>query len=78
MPETFLHKIEKIILAHIENENFVVSELAVDMSLSRSQILRKIKSSTGKSANQLIREIRLKEAAKFIQSTDLTASEIAY
>ncbi len=78
MPETFINKIEKIVLSNLENEKFGVSELAAETGLSRSQVLRKIRSLTDKSANHLIREIRLKEAAKFIQSTDLTASEIAY
>lgn len=78
MSEIFIHKIEKIILSDLENEKFGVSELAAEMGLSRSQILRKIKSTTGKSANHFIREIRLKEAKKIILSTDLTLSEIAY
>lgn len=78
MPETFIHKIETIILSNIENDKFGVTELASEMNLSRSQTLRKIKSITGKSANEFIREIRLQEAAKLIQTTDLTASEIAY
>jgi len=78
MSEIFIHKIEEIILSDLENEKFGVSELAAEMGLSRSQILRKIKSITGRSANRFIREIRLKEAKKFILNTDLTASEIAY
>ncbi len=78
MTETFTNKIEKIILSNLDNENFGVSDLAAELGLSRSQILRKIKSSNGKSANHFIREIRLKEAAKLIQNTDTIASEVAY
>jgi len=78
MSQTFINRIEQIILANIENDQFGVSELAHEINLSRSQILRKIKTFTGKSANVFIREIRLKEAAKFILKTDLTVSEIAY
>jgi len=78
MSEIFIHKIEQIVLSDLENEKFGVSELASEMGLSRSQILRKIKSSTGKSANCFIRDIRLKEATKYILNTDLSVSEIAY
>ncbi len=78
MSQTFIKRIEQIILSNLENEKFGVSELATKMGLSRSQILRKIKSITGRSSNVYIREIRLREAVKLIFNTDLTASEIAY
>jgi TolB-like protein/AraC-like DNA-binding protein len=78
MSQTFIYNLEQIVLANIENDQFGVSELAQEINLSRSQILRKIKSLTGKSANVFIREIRLNEATKLILKTDLTVSEIAY
>lgn len=78
MPDFFIDKIKKIVLNNIENDNFGVSDLAAGLGLSRSQTLRKIKSLTGKSANEYLREIRLQEAVKLIQNSDLTASEIAY
>ncbi len=78
MPEAFVNRIRQIVLANIENDKFGVSELAVEMGLSRSQILRKVKAETGKSANQLIREIRLSESVKLLQKEEFTASEIAY
>lgn len=78
MAGAFINKIQQIVLTNIEDEKFGVSELASEMGLSRSQILRKIKLSTGKSANKFISEIRLNEAVKLIQKEELTASEIAY
>jgi len=78
MAELFIDKIRKTILNHLRNEKFGVGELASEMGLSRSQVLRKVKAATGKSVNQLIREIRLKEAVKLLKQSDLTASEIAY
>ncbi|MFH4966314.1 helix-turn-helix domain-containing protein [Gaetbulibacter sp. M235] len=78
MSKAFINKIEQIILSNLENEKFGVSELAKEINLSRSQILRKIKSSIGKSANNYIREIRLREAVRLILNTELTASEISY
>jgi len=78
MGQTFLHKIEGIILSKIEDENFGVSDLAAELHLSRSQVLRKVKAETGKSVNQFIRDIKLREGAKLLTIDELTASEIAY
>src|SRR5210317_1682826 len=78
MLNTFISKVKETILSNIQNEKFGVSELASELNLSRSQLLRKIKSATGKSANQLIREIRLEEAAKMLLNTDITASEVSF
>src|SRR5210317_2398628 len=78
MLNTFISKVKETILSNIQNEKFGVSELASELNLSRSQLLRKIKSATGKSANQLIREIRLEKAAKMLLDTDITASEISF
>ena len=78
MEEAFINKIKQIILENLEDEKFNVNQLASEIGLSRSQLLRKIKSLTGKSANHLIRKIRLEEAAKLIKNSDYTASEISY
>ncbi|NQU52965.1 MAG: helix-turn-helix domain-containing protein [Bacteroidetes bacterium] len=78
MIETFINKIRLIVLKNIENDAFGVSELASELGFSRSQILRKVKTQTRKSANQLIREIRLEEAVKLLKEGECTASEIAY
>lgn len=78
MSDHFIHKIEEVILRNLSNEKFGVLDLASEVGLSRSQTLRKIKASTGKSVNQFIREIKLNEACKMLQDDDLTASEIAY
>ncbi|MCY1718951.1 helix-turn-helix domain-containing protein [Prolixibacteraceae bacterium Z1-6] len=78
MPEAFLNKVKHIVLKNIGNEKFGVSELAAEMGLSRSQLLRKIKSVAGVSANQFIRDIRLEEASRHLKDDKLTTSEIAY
>ena len=78
MDDIFLNKIRQAILKRIKEEKFSVYQLASEVGLSRSQLLRKIKSLTGKSANHLIREIRLEEAAKLLKDSEYTASEISY
>ena len=78
MDEIFLDKVESIIREHLEDEKFGVRELAFEAGVSRSQLLRKVKAATGQTANDFIREIRLKEAAGLLCETDLTASEKSY
>lgn len=78
MNEKFINRVEEIIISNIDNEQFGVQELAVEIGLSRSQLLRKIKSLTGKSVNQIIREIRLIESLKLLKEGNYTSSEISY
>lgn len=75
---SFLSEAKSTVLDNISNEQFGVSELAKEMHMSRSSLLRKIKKQTNLSASQFIREIRLQKAAKMLQETELTASEIAF
>ena len=64
MDKAFIHKVEQTILKHIEDELFGVSELASEIGFSKSQLLRKIKAVTGKTASEFIREIRLTGSSK--------------
>lgn len=78
MSTAFINKTRSIILKNIANDQFGVSELATELGLSRSQLLRKIKTQSGQSVNQFIRQVRLREAIKLMQNDDLNASEISY
>jgi len=75
---TFIEQAEALILEHISNEQFGVSELADLMNMSRSNLLRKIKKQTQGSASQFIREVRLQKGMGLLKETELTVSEIAY
>ncbi len=75
---SFLSEAKSIVLDHISNEQFGVSELADLMHMSRSSLLRKIKKQTHLSASQFIREIRLQKASALLLETELTASEISF
>ena len=74
----FLEELRAIVLDNYTDEQFGVSELVSEYGLSRSQLHRKLKSATGQSVSQFIREIRLDEAAKLLRENDYTASEVAY
>ncbi|AGC76085.1 TolB-like protein [Nonlabens dokdonensis] len=74
----FIDQAEALILEHISDEQFGVSELAALMNMSRSNLLRKIKKQTQLSASQFIRQVRLQKGMKLLEETERTVSEIAY
>ncbi|MCW5519444.1 helix-turn-helix domain-containing protein [Aureitalea sp. L0-47] len=74
----FIEDLRAIVLNNYTDEQFGVSELVEICGKSRSQLHRKVKSASGKSLSQFIREIRLDEAKKLLFTEDITASEVAY
>ncbi|MCJ7690076.1 MAG: helix-turn-helix domain-containing protein [Clostridiaceae bacterium] len=78
MENIFKEKIRQIILDHLDDEKFNVNKLSSEMGWSNSHTYRKVRSITGISLNQYIKETRLKEAAKLILNSNDTASEISY
>ncbi|WP_258099255.1 helix-turn-helix domain-containing protein [Marinoscillum pacificum] len=78
MPSEFLKRTENAVLEHLSNEQFGVSELADAVSMSRSNLLRKIKAETSLSASQYIRQIRLEEGMKLLKEGELNVSEVTH
>ncbi|WP_319228533.1 helix-turn-helix domain-containing protein [Draconibacterium orientale] len=74
----FIEQVEAIILENIANEQFGVSELADLMNMSRSSLLRKIKTHTQLSASQFIRQVRVTKGMEMLKQTSLTVAEISY
>ncbi|MEO0340196.1 MAG: response regulator, partial [Bacteroidota bacterium] len=76
--DTFVMKVKRLILDHLDDETFGVEELAAAVHYSKVHVYRKLKALTGKSTSHFIRQVRLQEAFKLLQSTDLSVSEVAY
>jgi class 3 adenylate cyclase/TolB-like protein len=74
----FLSKITKVIEKNISNEQFGVSELASEIAMSRSNLLRKVKKLTNISVSQFISQVRLRKAMEMLKETSLTVSEVSY
>ncbi|MTI41815.1 helix-turn-helix domain-containing protein [Fulvivirga lutimaris] len=75
---TFLKKVVAIIEDNLADEHFGVTELADSISMSRSNLLRKVKQETGESVSVLIRNVRLHNAKQLLKDDTLTVSEISY
>lgn len=78
MDEQFLQKVYQIVEKNISNPNFMIDDLSREVGMSRSSLYRKIKALTNYSANEFIKNYRLRVASKYLRETDLPISEIAY
>lgn len=74
----FLNLLTVIIGENLSDENFGVSELAREVNMSRSNLLRKINKLTKLSASQFIRQVRLKKAMELLRQTSMNVSEVSY
>lgn len=73
----FLH-LRAAIEENMRDENFGVSELAEKLTMSRSNLLRKVKQEAGVSVSVFIRQVRLHHAKQMLLEGALTVSEISY
>jgi ligand-binding sensor domain-containing protein/signal transduction histidine kinase/DNA-binding response OmpR family regulator len=76
--EKFLEKVNEIIYKHIADETFSINQLAGMLYMSRSTLQRKIKAISNLTPNDYINLVRLKEAAKLLQSDEHRVNEICY
>lgn len=76
--ENFLSQATSIIVENASNEQFGVSELAEEMNMSRSNLLRKIKAATDLSASVFIRQVRLEIGMDLLKEGVHTVSEVSY
>ena len=74
----FLDKVISVIEDNLANEQFGVSELADHLSMSRSNLLRKVQKLTDLSVSVLIRQVRLHHAKQMLNGDDLIVSEVSH
>ena len=71
-------KVIAIIRKNIENPDFSVEELSREVGMSRVHLNRKLKETMNISPSNLIRSIRLKQAAYLLINNKVNISEVAY
>lgn len=76
--ELFIQAALKSIEGNMENTEYSVNDLCMDVGMSKATLFRKLKALTGKSANEFIRTIRLKRAAQLFSQNGFSVSEVAY
>lgn len=78
MEEAFLQKLMQAVEENMDKEDFTVEMLAGEVSLSRSQLHRKLHALTHQSATGFIRYYRLTRAMEMLQRHSGTIAEVAY
>ena len=76
--EILLKKIINNINENINNSDLNVEMIANDVGISRVHLYRKLKELTNQSASDLIKNIRLKQAADLLASKQISIAEVAY
>ena len=74
----FLEKAMKVVEDHLTEPEFNVQALVREMGMSQSLFYRRVKSITGQSVVEFIRDIRLKRAAQLLANTHLRVSDVTY
>lgn len=77
LDEQFLEKAIHIVESNLTEPDFDVVKLAEFVNMSRSTLSRKIKSITGLTPLEFIRNIKMKHACKLLQNKDMNIGEIA-
>ncbi|NDV66274.1 hybrid sensor histidine kinase/response regulator transcription factor [Bacteroides sp. 224] len=76
--EQFLKSVVLLIEEHLSEPDFDNIAFAQQLNMSRSSLYRKVKTMTGLSPIELIKNIRLKHACVLLKDKSITISEVAY
>lgn len=76
--QKFMDKLVQIITENMDNCDFSVDNMALAVDMSRSNFFRKLKSITGQSPIDFLKQMKMKRAVQLIESKEYNISEIAY
>jgi signal transduction histidine kinase/ligand-binding sensor domain-containing protein/AraC-like DNA-binding protein len=76
--DPFIEKARNVVLQNIDNSDYNINDFCDDMKLSRMQLYRKFKATTGMSANSFIRKVRMHYAADKLKTGNYSIKEITY
>lgn len=75
---TFIQEVIRLVDENLQNPDFKIDDLAEAMNMSRAVFYRKIKTFTGASPIDLVKEMRLKRALELLDADTYSLSEVAY
>lgn len=76
--DSFLQDVRRLLLDHLDDEEFGIGELGRSLGMSRSQLYRKFNALTDTTVHHFIRNLRLTKARELLLSTGLNVTEIAF
>jgi DNA-binding response OmpR family regulator len=74
----FLSKFVDYIEEHINEVDFNIMQMAIEMAMSHSNLYKKVKALTGMTVIGFVKDFRLKRAAQLLAQNGLQITEIAY
>jgi signal transduction histidine kinase/DNA-binding response OmpR family regulator/streptogramin lyase len=74
----FFKKVVAAVERNIDNYEYDIDDLCVDIGVSRTQLYRKMKLVAGVSANEFIRNYRLKKAAKLLGNPNMNVGDVLF
>ena len=72
----FIMKMKEELEKHLSDESYNMVSMAESMYMSQSSLYRKVKSLTGVSPNEFVRDFRLQKAAEMLSSGEYLANEV--
>lgn len=76
--QKFMDKVMETIEKNIDNGDLMVEDIASEVNMSRSVFFKKLKTLTGLSPIEFLRDIRMKRAAQLIETGEYSMAQIAY
>jgi len=77
LDDVFLQKIVRTVEAQMSDEEFGMPELCRALHMSRTNLFRKLKAVTGKTATDLIRSLRLEKAKELLETAEMNVTEVS-
>jgi len=78
LDQKFLNELKELMEENIDNSSLVVEDLVEKMAVSRSVFFKKLKSLTGLSPIEYIKEVRLNRAVQLLKIGEYNMSQITY
>jgi signal transduction histidine kinase/DNA-binding response OmpR family regulator/ligand-binding sensor domain-containing protein len=76
--KTLMKNVVRLIEENMDNSDFTVEELSVNIGMSRSVFFNKIKGLTGFAPLEFIRDIKMKRAAQLLSSGEFMVKEVSF
>lgn len=75
--EDFLHRLNKLISANLDNDQMGIPLLCTELGVSRASLYNKLKALTGMGANDYITKLRMERAIWLLTHSKLSVNEIS-
>lgn len=78
LDEKFLQKVKDLTEKNMQEPDFSVEKLSLEIGISRAHLYNKLLALTGKTPIEYIRIMRIRRAAQLLEKSQLTVMEVAY